>query len=1734
MHILEHKVIRVFNAHGTTVGTGFVVADHLAVTCAHVVQAAGSACGQPISIEFYSNGKKDTVQVLHEGWSPPANNDMALLRLNNLPEGVTPVVMGSATRCQGHPYFSFGFAKLAGYDNRPVNGIIDGLVSVRDSLKRDMLQLQGEAIDQGLSGAPVLDTKTGRVIGMVSEYQDNEQTRFAWSTTADTLALALSILDPSFCLWPETFGQRERDLYLRYLIDTNQRLQLPDGYEVQLERIYVSLRASEMQAAEWEAEQALYLNDMEAMRQAARAASSEDLYTEFKVVSRVIARHPKALKLTARDWETLFSTHEKGPLSLAEVVQRHRHVVILGDPGSGKTTLSRWLALQYARAMLQQETRVQVRADLVKPGARSEMFLDLGPVCLPLLVRIADYAQARWTTEDGDTHLPLERFLGHHEKRQDRPADLTQDVIQSIVWHYLGLGQALVILDGLDEVADPDRRRLIMQEVKRFLQGPTSAIDLPARLWAENLMLLTSRIVGYQFEPLADLPHCTIEDMDEPAITAFCEAWMRHVPLLHLDTETAISHSQALKSAIFQHAHPGVRALASNPLLLTLLAQVYWNSQHHILPASRVALFEDVTRLMYDQRERFWDRSAISPLRLNRALGAIAVHIHTSEPTGFTDEGGVRKALRSVLRDSEQVEAVLEAAREVSGFLVARGPGVYGFVHRSLQEYFVALHLTDCASVDAEATQRMIDQLAAYALDPGWREPIVLAVGIISHVKHPENKELGRMLKALLDAADPAGTVLPRRELLVAAACTECDRVPQAIGHRIAEHLLACYAEREGRGRSPVIRERIQQAFQALQRCPAPIPYETEAILCAAIECADFDWRSAAIDLLIESRWDTPATASALVTSWKTYADPAGSILSALESIQTRHPEYFAPIAIPLRQQKYAWAWEKAQRSRKWRAILRILYLSPEAPFSPEQVNRDSPLTEQVLAALYQTIDGRVPATLRHDLVSLTEHPGTARARDAALILSTLDDTNWIKQSVIAVNGQARLLQATCAALAYFLALDFDRTLTFDIVIAFGKAGDLASAVDIDSARDLASGLANALAHARGSARALTRARDRVKNHGRACDFARAFDFVSEYDYDLDLDYDHAITRPPDLDSNPGLGSTLDLISPLASVAALARDIQQARQRWAEDAVIVERLDTAMSLIRTLQHLYQLVEPQASAFVLLCTAFNELHSLQRQQVKTELEQGDKSMTLKALAGLVNDLGSMNDAKREHASQVLIRNQDASLLGKPIIDRMATLAHKYRTNAQIGTILGWALNHIMHDVPDWMESWIEQASKSEQASSVLTILNSIERVTPETFHILMKRLPHTPFTVKRSLLKSMSSLVRLNELPELAQKDFSQNLLDWIDEELDGVQRTMMIEALGNWQEKETAKRIAQALLRILADEVGDQKREIRALTTSLARLATIQPEIRRLVKAALSRESVRSTALPALVRLRVAEIRRKKRSSFVRRHDKDKKRASIQKAGTSLQAYLVPIIPDPACCFDALLDAGTDDDPWDDDYHSVLVVAVQKQVEQFPKLVPMLLARLEHALDQEDWPAQRIILAAVAACTESLPAKLQQAAHGKLEALLVRGTTDIYSFNSRRHALTALSYLRTVTPAVVPALLTACRDVELVQQDAIAAARRFQEIQGNVLSDLAPWLIGESVTTAYAVAQLFGALGTSVGSEATGMREQIVKALVEALQNPDCRRMVVIKGENKGTLEDVLFTALLKIEGWVA
>ncbi len=252
--------------------------------------------------------------------------------------------------------------------------------------------------------------------------------------------------------------------------------------------------------------------------------------------------------------------------------------------------------------------------------------------------------------------------------------------------------------------------------------------------------------------------------------------------------------------------------------------------------------------------------------------------------------------------------------------------------------------------------------------------------------------------------------------------------------------------------------------------------------------------------------------------------------------------------------------------------------------------------------------------------------------------------------------------------------------------------------------------------------------------------------------------------------------------------------------------------------------------------------------------------------------------------------------------------------------------------------------------------------------------------------------------------------------------------------------------------------------------------------------------------------------------------------------------------PDPASCLAALLDAGTDDDFWNDDYHGVLALAAQQCIERAhaPGLLALPLNRLKQALKQGKWPARRMMLATLAACAETMPKTLHNEAQRVLSAgetlehLLVQGAVDAESHTSRRFALTALSYLGTVTARVVPALLAGCRDIAVVQQAALDAAGRFKAIEGDLLTPLIETLAKTlqdehgSMATAYALVRLLAALGTFTVRATAEQHPRITAALTDALTLPQSQRTVRLatgfeSSEDKGGLADAIYTALLQL-----
>ena len=137
------------------------------------------------------------------------------------------------------------------------------------------------------------------------------------------------------------------------------------------------------------------------------------------------------------------------------LLEEARRLVVLGDPGSGKTTLVNWLAWR-------------LTAGLTTP---LPTFLQ-GSIPIPLVLRELNLQNI----ESFDSILSA--FL-------QRPSAAALNGDRSLLLEALQEGRALILVDGLDEVHENLRRKLIVTLKAGFASYPKAS-------W-----LITSRIIGY-------------------------------------------------------------------------------------------------------------------------------------------------------------------------------------------------------------------------------------------------------------------------------------------------------------------------------------------------------------------------------------------------------------------------------------------------------------------------------------------------------------------------------------------------------------------------------------------------------------------------------------------------------------------------------------------------------------------------------------------------------------------------------------------------------------------------------------------------------------------------------------------------------------------------------------------------------------------------------------------------------------------------------------------------------------------------------------------------------------------------------------------------------------------------------------------------------------------------------------------------------------------------------------
>ena len=461
-----------------------------------------------------------------------------------------------------------------------------------------------------------------------------------------------------------------------------------------------------------------------------------------------------------------------GSLRIDYVLAGTSRLFLRGEAGSGKTTLLQWLAVRAARQDFPE-------------------WLADGNDFVPFLIRLR-----RSVGKDLPAPEDFVTEVGRH---------IAADMPHGWVTGLLREGRALVLIDGVDELPEPQRR-----SARAWL---TTLVDT----FPDAKYVITSRPGAAASTWLDDqgFTAAEVEPMGWPDVREFVRHWHDAFRAESGETDRltqlAASESSLLESL---NARRHLRLLATSPLLCALLCVLNLDRRAQ-LPDERMELYATALDMLLERRdmERLITSSGIPLSRTIKRLllEDLAYWLIRSgwsdAPRDRVTERITRKLAAMPRAGTDDGAAVLDTLVVRSGLIREPVTGRIDFIHRTFEEYLGA---------SAAVSEDQIGELVRNAHDDQWREVIVMAAG---HAQPRQREELLRGILARADAEPP------QRQLLqtLAVACLETspqldpelhDQIqavaesllpPRGIRRaeilaRVGEPLLDLLAERPARG----------------------------------------------------------------------------------------------------------------------------------------------------------------------------------------------------------------------------------------------------------------------------------------------------------------------------------------------------------------------------------------------------------------------------------------------------------------------------------------------------------------------------------------------------------------------------------------------------------------------------------------------------------------------------------------------------------------------------------------------------------------------------------------------------------------------------------------------------------------------------------------------------------------------------------------------------------------------
>ncbi len=419
---------------------------------------------------------------------------------------------------------------------------------------------------------------------------------------------------------------------------------------------------------------------------------------------------------------------KQSQVSWEEAKKNNKRIMVLADPGMGKSTLLKMEALSIAHA----------EKEKLKNG-------NIDDIILPIFIRL-DYLSK-------SEKEVVEDVVDYVQKEYKSSKDII-DLLRK----KMDDGKCLLLLDALDEVPG-DRRNDLSEKLNRFTRNSPCPI------------ICTSRIVGYGAPLLADAKEVEIVPFSQKQIGEYIRTWFK-IAVGHIGDET-VTDEKLIKEL---KDKPQVQGLAQNPLLLSLICSLY-QEKEITLPARRCEIYEKALDYMLDEwrQEKKYQPEGMADAK-KELLGYLAYHF-SCRGTEIFSRNDIRKQIEEHLSSDEALldlkglspSKLIDELSNDDGIIpkAEREGDRYMFLHRTFQEYLTALYMkrTDGIKLAEE-----------HFWNYDWHETLSLLVGLMD--------DPIPMLQTIMDEKDDIFYSM----LILACRClTECKENPHELVKGIVE-----------------------------------------------------------------------------------------------------------------------------------------------------------------------------------------------------------------------------------------------------------------------------------------------------------------------------------------------------------------------------------------------------------------------------------------------------------------------------------------------------------------------------------------------------------------------------------------------------------------------------------------------------------------------------------------------------------------------------------------------------------------------------------------------------------------------------------------------------------------------------------------------------------------------------------------------------------------------------------